>query len=704
MQYQSGALTTADVRTMLVPVLSDAANGADAALCAADGVLDGGVLLGGRHLELIIDGLPTLVTIMTADGCLAHANRQVLSYFGRTLAELRDWRTSDAVHADDLPRVIAAWQRSVQSGEPYDIEHRARRADGVYRWFHMRGLPIRDARGTIELWYHLQTDIHDRRWAEELLAGEKALLEMVACGRPLLETLDSLCSLLDLSADGCRSGVLLLDRTRTKVERALGPGLPATYSRTLEGSRVSSEAGPCGMAVCTRTQVIVSDAGTDPRWNPKGWPALALSHGLRSCWSSPILSAAGESLGTFAIYRADGGFPTAQHEDLLAKLAHVASIAIERMEADAALRRSEEFLADAQRLSATGSFSWRVSSGDIRWSEQLYRIFGIDPRSTLTQARIRQRIHPDDVVAVMLLTRKALSDAADFDADYRLLLPDGSVRCVHTIAHARRDKGDDIEYIGAVQDITARRRSEAALGKARSDLANVSRVTTLGVMAASIAHEVNQPLSGIVTNAGTCLRMLASTPPNIDGARETARRTIRDGNRAADVITRLRALYARKAAPSEPVDINDAAREVLAFTVARLQRNRVVVEPAFADDLPWVSGDRLQLQQVILNLIFNASDAMSTVMDRPRRMVIATERGTGDDVRLAVTDLGVGFDLEAHDRLFDAFYTTKADGMGIGLSVSRSIIEQHGGRLTATQNSGRGSTFSFTVPCMALPA
>lgn len=657
--------------------------------------------IAGRDLELIVDGLPTLVTIMRPDGSLEHANRKVLDYFGRTLVELKEWSSSDAVHADDLARVMKAWQWSIDTGEPYDIEHRVRRADGVYRWFHMRGLPLRDADGGISLWYHLQTDIHDRRWAEELLAAEKQLLEMVARGRPLMETLDSLCIMLDASADGCISGVLLLDSSRTKVERALGPGLPASYSRMLEGSTVSSEAGPCGMAVCTQTQVIVSDARTDPRWNPNGWPALALSHGLRSCWSSPILSSGGASLGTFAIYRADGGFPTALHEDLLAKLAHVASIAIERTEADAALRRSEEFLADAQRLSATGSFSWRVKSGDIRWSEQLYRIFAMDAHATLTEDLIRRRIHPEDMSAVALHIRQALNDSADFDGDFRLLLPDGSERHVHTIAHARHYNDTEIEYIGAVQDVTTRRRSEAALGKARSDLANVSRITTLGVMAAAIAHEVNQPLSGIITNASTCLRLLAIEPPNIDGARETARRTIRDGNRASDVITRLRALYGRKEAVSVPLDINDAAREVLTFTVARLQRDSVIVEPVFAQDLPRVSGDRLQLQQVILNLIFNASDAMSAVMDRPRRMVISTERGVGDNVRLAVTDLGVGFDREARERLFDAFYTTKAHGMGIGLSVSRSIIERHGGRLSAIANIGPGATFSFTVPCAA---
>src|ERR1700691_5046806 len=244
-----------------------------------------------------------------------------------------------------------------------------------------------------------------------------------------------------------------------------------------------------------------------------------------------------------------------------------------------------------------------------------------------------------------------------------------------------------------------RRSSEEALSKARSELAHVARVTSLGVLTASIAHEINQPLSGIVTNAGTCLRMLASDPPNLDGARETARRTIRDGNRASEVITRLRALYGKKEATIESVDLNEATREVIALALSELQRNRVVLRLEPAEDLPPVTGDRVQLQQVILNLLRNASDAMSTIDDRPRDLLIRTEPDDNDRARLSVSDVGIGFEPQAAGKLFEAFYTTKSEGMGIGLSVSHSIIERHHGRLWATPNSGPGVTFSFSIPC-----
>lgn len=249
------------------------------------------------------------------------------------------------------------------------------------------------------------------------------------------------------------------------------------------------------------------------------------------------------------------------------------------------------------------------------------------------------------------------------------------------------------------EDITQRKLSEEALAKARSELAEIARITGLGVLTASIAHEVNQPLSGIITNASTCLRMLSADPPNIDGARETVRRTIRDGNRASDVITRLRTLYSKKEPSPESMDLNEAAREVAALSLTEIQRSGVILRHELADDLPPVIGDRIQLQQVILNLLRNAADAMSTIDDRPRELLIRTERDEGNQVRFSVKDSGIGFTPQAADKVFQAFYTTKTDGMGIGLSISRSIIEAHQGRLWATPNDGPGSTFSFAIPC-----
>lgn len=229
--------------------------------------------------------------------------------------------------------------------------------------------------------------------------------------------------------------------------------------------------------------------------------------------------------------------------------------------------------------------------------------------------------------------------------------------------------------------------------------AMLSRVMSLGVLTASIAHEVNQPLAGIVTNASTILRMLTADPPNVDGAREAARRAIRDGNRASEVVTRLRALFSKKHALTESIDINEVTHEAITLFLSELQTNRAILQLELTHDLPPVRGDRVQLQQVILNLLRNALDAMTSVDDRRRELLIKTELDEEGCVRLSVEDVGVGFDPQTADGLFNAFYTTKKDGMGIGLSVSRSIIERHGGRLWATLNDGPGATFSFSIPC-----
>ena len=253
-------------------------------------------------------------------------------------------------------------------------------------------------------------------------------------------------------------------------------------------------------------------------------------------------------------------------------------------------------------------------------------------------------------------------------------------------------------FVGALQDVTESMVAEEALNRARSELAHVARVTSLSTLTASIAHEVNQPLSGIITNASTCLRMLGADPPDVDGARETARRTIRDGNRASDVMTRLRALFSKKEFSLESLDLNDATREVIALSLSDLQRHRVILQSELADDLPIITGDRIQLQQVILNLLRNASDAMVEVHERPRLLLIKTEREDGNRVRLTVRDAGSGLPPQSLDSLFDAFYTTKSSGMGIGLFVSRSIVERHQGRLWAEPNDGPGATFSFSIP------
>jgi PAS domain S-box-containing protein len=647
---------------------------------------------------LVADSIPGLIGVTGPDGAVESCNRAVLEYFGATLEEIQGWTSSKLVHPDDIPGVIDSQKRSWETGEWLLTEHRLRGADGVYRWFQVHGEPLRNSQGEIVRWYLLQTNIDNLKRAESLLAGEKRLLEMVALGRPLHEILDALCRLVEQTAPECQCAVFPIDAREHKFDKGFAPSLGDAYTGPLQGVPAIPASAPCGAAAVHKTQVIAVDIESDPRWLGSPYRDHALAFGLRAVWSTPIVSRAGEVLGTFAVYQRNPGRPSRIQQDLIAQFTDIASIAIERAQSDNAIRRSQAFLAEAQRLSSTGCFYWRRETDEIICSEETYRIFGIEPGTPVTLKLIAGRIHPDDSKRFNERVEVRRTDGTKADAEYRLLLPDGAIKFVHLVSQTTATESGEVEYTGVIQDVTEARVAEETLGKLRAELAHVARVTILGALTASIAHEVNQPLAGIVTNASTCLRMLAADPPNVEGARETARRTIRDGERASEVIARLRALFAKKTTTTGPIDLNEAAREVVALSMSELQRQHVTVRLELVKDLPPVKGDRVQLQQVILNLLLNASDAMSTLADRPRELVIATS-SDGSDVRLSVRDTGTGFDADDPDRLFDAFYTTKSGGMGIGLSVSRSIMERHGGRLWAARNGGPGATFSFSIPC-----
>ena len=328
-------------------------------------------------------------------------------------------------------------------------------------------------------------------------------------------------------------------------------------------------------------------------------------------------------------------------------------------------------------------------------------IFGFAPEEAIGH-RATDLITPDDLQGeVESLMDRMIRTTDVFSVETVRRHKDGTRVPVSLICVPVTPSGTGTTGYVIYRDITETKRLQDEQRRSHEiqlELAHANRIATLGQLSASIAHELNQPLTGILTNCGTCLRMLTASPPDIDGAREAVRRTARDGSRAADVITRLRALFNKSEAASEPVDLNEATREVVALCLGDIQQSQVLLRTVLADDLPPVIGDRVQLQQVVLNLLRNALDAMAPIVERPRELLISTER-EGDWVRLSVKDAGVGVAPDTTDRLFEPFYTTKNDGMGVGLSVSRSIIEHHRGRLRAELNDGPGATFSFAVPC-----
>jgi PAS domain S-box-containing protein len=605
----------------------------------------------------IVDNIPGLVATQGAMGEVEFLNRQTLEYFGKTNEELKNWALIGAVHPDDLPHVIEVRKKSLETGQIYDVEHRCRRSDGVYRWFQVRGLPVRDTQNQITAWYLLLTDIDDRKKAEEALQSSERNLNLI------INVIPTFIGVLRTDGSLLYTNQAVLDYTGLTLEDVRNEDHRARFFHPEDVERLREERRVAlARAVPFENEQRMLSKDGSYRWFLIRYKPLLDDQGIINRW-------------------------------------YVAATDIEdRKRAEAQVEQAYLRLAEAQQLSKTGSFITDLLGDDHNWSEEAFRIFEFDPAAKVSVELIRKTIHPEDLPTFEAVIARGMT-GADVDFGFRIVTSRGAVKHLRGMARVMAQSGGRPLFIGALQDVTQSKLAEEALDKARSELAHVARIATLNTLTASIAHEVNQPLSGIITNASTCRRMLDGDPPNIEGARETARRIIRDGNRASDVITRLRALFSKKDFTLEPLDLNEATREVMALSLSDLQRNRVVLLSDLAEDLPLVIGDRVQLQQVILNLVRNASDAMLGVEGRPKELLIKTARDESDRVRLSVIDAGVGFAPEAADKLFEAFHTTKTDGMGIGLSVSRSIIERHHGRLWAEANAGPGATFSFSVPC-----
>lgn len=735
-----------------------------------------------ENARFIVDTIAGMVAIFTPDGRLSGSNQQLLDYFEQPLEEVAKWATNGMTHPDDLQHCIDSFMGAIAIGEPYDFETRFRRFDGVFRWFQIRGRPLRDAAGNIVRWYGLLTDIDDRKHAEDVVAGSeremRLMLDSIAAGIAVFDTeghviganrqlLDYFGGTLEQLQQWGTSSFVHPDDLRAVKEffqhwfATNEAGTVVGRLRRFDGvyrwyqatnTALRNEAGQiirwyglfADIDNQKRAEEFVADSERNLQLTVDTIPALAWSartDGTADFFNRSYLDYVGktpEELSGWA-------WTEAVHPDDIAKLgaawaqARESGVGTEcearmrgadgsyrwfifranpllddsgnvvqwygintdiedRKRAEEGLRLSEASLAEAQRLSALGSFLWRLDTDELTFSDELYRIFEFETGRPVTLEQIADRVDPDDVPLLAEKMELARVGINDHEYDIRLRMPDGRIKHLRSVSRSGTEPDGRQVFRGTIQDVTQRKLAEEALNELRTELAHVSRVSTLGAMTASIAHEVNQPLAGIITNASTCLRMLAVDPPDIDGALETARRTIRDGNRAAEVVTRLRAMFRKRSQITDAMDLNEAVRDVIALASSELRKSRVELETSLAAQLPLIVGDRIQLQQVILNLLLNAADAVSDVTGRPRRAVLRTSEDEDGNVRLTVEDTGVGIDPEHATRLFDAFYTTKAGGMGIGLSVSRSIIEHHGGRIWASANDGPGASFSFAIP------
>ncbi|WP_280155833.1 ATP-binding sensor histidine kinase [Piscinibacter sp. XHJ-5] len=515
-----------------------------------------------------------------------------------------------------------------------------------------------------------------------------------------LDKLIAMIMRLALEHAGAERGLLILpqgDAYRIEAEARIGSDAVTVALRESDITPADLPQSVFHYVVRTRESVLLNDASAD---KPFSDDEYLRRHRAHSVVCLPLLK---QTRLVGVIYLENNLTPGAFTPARMALLKLLASDAAISLENARLYRDLQEREARVRRLvdsNIIGIVIWHADGRVVDTNEAFLRITGHD-REELLSGRVRWTdLTPPDARLV-----DQVRDAGAVQPHERELFRKGGSRVSVLVGGALFDGVRD-EGVAFVLDLTELKRAEQAARdserryhEVQIRLSDANRVASIGQLSASIAHEINQPLSGIVTNAGTCLRMLDADPPNVEGARETARRTLRDGSRASDVIARLRALFGKREFALESMDLNEVMREVLALSSGELQRNRVIVQPELAGNLPSVSGDRIQLQQVIVNLLRNASEAMASVDDRPRRLVITTEREADDRVRVAVRDVGVGLDRQHLDNLFDAFYTTKSGGMGIGLSVSRSIIERHHGRLWAEPNEDAGATFWFSIPC-----
>jgi PAS domain S-box-containing protein len=485
--------------------------------------------------RLIIDTVPAQLWTETPEGVVDFVNRRWVDYTGMTLEQAVGSGWNRMVHPDDIERVLSKWRTLILEGKPREIESRLRRSDGTYRWFLSRCCPLVDRAGHILGWYGSDTDIHDRKEAEETL------------------------------------------------------------------------------------------------------------------------------------------------------------------------RRSEGYLAEAQRLSHTGSWASIPARGEIRYfSEECYRVLGFDPHDG--QPRYEtffRRVHPDDQAKLSEAVERAGRENTEFELDYRIVHPGGEIRDIHVVGHpVPSPTGDFVEFVGTVMDITERKRVEEErerLRQANVDLARINRVTTMGELTASLAHEVNQPIAAAVTSANSCFHWLAGDVPNLDKARAAAMRIVKDATRAAEIIGRIRLLFQKGTLQRELVDVNEVIEEMIVLLRGETTRNSISVRTELAADLPELMGDRVQLQQVMMNLMTNSIDALKNV-DGMRELAIKSQRAENEQLLVSVSDTGVGLPPGQADQIFNAFFTTKPHGTGMGLRICRSIVESHGGRMWAAGNSPCGANFYLTLP------
>jgi PAS domain S-box-containing protein len=622
------------------------------------------------RLRQVIDTIPTLAWCNFADGPNEFLNKRWHEFTGLSPEESHGWGWQAAFHPDDIPRLMETWRALLASGEPGEMEARLRRHDGAFRWFLIRVEPLRDETGTILRWYGTSTDIESLKHTQEQLREDEQRLRR---SQFYLSEGERLAHMGTWASPGARwpedSDMYWSDENYNiyGLDPARGaPNLDQLLTLIHPQDRASMAEAITAMyeqrSGCDITKRVIRPDGE-------------LRH-LRSV-AIPVVEE-----GVFKGFRGTT-MDVTEHELLTQEL-----------------RREQAYLAEAQGLTHVGSWACNLVTRQIfHSSDENARIYGFDPsQGPMPFDSHYHSILAEDEPAIRAQLETAIRVGADYDVQFRIRRTDGVIRCLRAIG--RHDPAKDLgEYVGITMDITDHKRAEEEREKLRqleADLAHINRVNIMGELAAALAHEIKQPIAASITSANACLRWLDHDPPDLDRARTAATRVEQDGYRAADVINRLQSFYKHQTPPErELVNIDEVIRDMTDLLRTEATRQAITMHSDLDGHLARVLADRVQLQQVFMNLMLNAIEAMR---DCGGELRVVSRVQSGRQLVISISDTGVGLPEGHIERIFDAFHTTKPQGTGMGLSITRSIVESHGGRVWATRNPGQGATFHFTLP------